>query len=397
MTRIDTLIPYKAPNWKPAAKLGTLDTNATPHAISAKLGRFLAKNISEHTREQVAETLAETIAAQPVEPYDPEPDSLKAWIAKDMTNPLIFKAENGTIIYAADKMPARKKGHSRWHWSRRHIGEQEQVDAIGFRIETALGAYELLGNDPENIRKVITETKYALNPFERAAFNSLAVYRWEGEIRREANRRFSEAHSAGVFMDKKHCDDKHKAAADASRFHMFRHVEIDDDIDLDIFSQLDREFSLRWDSGELPRISMGNAFRFRKTGRHSSKTRKTIGVYSPTLHAIAVDPRAPRSLLHEFAHAYDYEHGQLSCSTEFAPIINEYRNRLDTTGMGEAETRYALTPTEIFARCWEIHALNNDKAGSFISPGENYGRDPLYKPLMDMKDDIETYFATIGE
>lgn len=394
MNRIDTLIPYRESEWKPATRLGKLDLKATAHAISAKLGRYLTHDIDEKTREQLAQTLAETISGQHVEPYIPEPGSLRAHLAEQMTDPLTFVTENGTMVYAADKMPARTKGHTKgWHWA--HRANPERFDAIGFRIDTAAGAMDILGDGNTDIlRRITSETKYSLNMTERITFDMLAIARWDGEIARDANRRFSEAHNAGVFTDKKQCDSAHRVAAERSAFNMFSHVEIDDDIDLDLFAALDREFAARWKSGELPRIDMGNAFRFRKTGRHSSKTHRTIGVYSPNLHAIAVDPRAPRSLLHEFAHAFDYEHGQLSCGSGFAPLLNAYRDALDMDGMGDAESRYALTPTEVFARAWEVYAFRHGRGGSFVAT--DYSHDPLYAPLLDMGADLDSYFGLIA-
>lgn len=390
MERIETLIPFKESNWKPEAKLGKLNLKDSPHAISAKLGRFLTKNIDEETRERLAQTLAETLTGQHVEPYTPEPGSLAASLTKDTENLYTYIADDGTIVYAADKMPARLKGGiTKWHWTRRR--SNETVRTLGFRIATAVGALEIVGEEhvPE-ARQVIFENHRYFSLHSAIVFFKNVVARWDAEIGREANRRFADAHNAGVFTDKKQCDDAHRKAASESEFAMFRHVEIDDDIDLKLFAGINSEFKSRWTSGELPQISMDNAFRFRKTGRH-----KAIGVYSAGLRAIAVDPRAPRSLLHEFAHAYDYEHGQLSCSAEFAPILDKYRKDIDLKGMTETETRYALTPTEIFARCWEMHALLNGKGGSFVGTEKDYEDDPLYKPLDGMRDDIETYFSTI--
>lgn len=400
MTRIETLIPYKESDWKPTARLGKLNTQASPHAISAKLGRYLTKNLTPENRRQLAQTLAETIIGQTVEPYTPEPGTLKAKLAEDMTNPTAFITEDGTVVYAADNMPDRKKGLSQWRWKRRHIGEREQFKALGFRIDTAVGALDILTDDatPDDdyyrtrlniVRRIIMENRHALDQEDWAAFMLYAIIRWNGEENRESNRRFAAAHNAGVFTDKKHCDERHRAAAEGSAFSMFRHVEIDDDIDLNLFHDLDAEFGKRWEAGELPRIGMGNAFRFRKTGRH-----KAIGVYSANLKAIAVDPRAPRSLLHEFAHAYDFEHGQLSCGEMFAPILRDYRNGIDLSGMSESRRKYALAPTEVFARAWEVYAQMKGVGGSFVGTGETYGADPLYTPLLSI--DVARFFERIA-
>ena len=237
------------------------------------------------------------------------------------------------------------------------------------------------------IRPILHERPRMLTVGRLVTFTTLAEARWEGEIKREANREYAKRHAAGVFSDKKRCDDAHRRAAEASMFgRTFRHVEIDDEVDLDMFARIDHEFRIRRANGELPAIDAGNAFRFRKTGRH-----KAIGVYSPALHAIAVDPRAPRSLIHEFAHAYDFEHGQISCTTLFKPVLDAFTARFDRTDLSESRIRYALTPTEVFARGWEIHMLHTGKGGSFVGVEADFRNDPLYRPLLDMEGLDELY------
>lgn len=112
------------------------------------------------------------------------------------------------------------------------------------------------------------------------------------------------------------------------------------------------------------------------------------------MRAIAVDPRAPRSLVHEFAHAYDFEHGQLSCTTLFKPVLDAFTARFDRTDLSESRIRYALTPTEVFARGWEIHMLNTGRGGSFIGTVDDYRNDPMYRPLLDMAR-LDDLYATL--
>ncbi len=220
----------------------------------------------------------------------------------------------------------------------------------------------------------------------------LAQKRWDEEACRELNRRFaSDKEIAGVFADKKSCDEAHRAAAASGYLaERFRHVEVDDDVDLDAYRELVAEFEARDGAGELPQVNQASiALRFRKCGRH-----RAIGVYCPALLAVAVDPRAPRSLLHELAHAYDFERGQLSVSAAFAPVLRVFRDGFDSKGMSESKAGYYSTPTEVFARAWEVHAAMNGLGGSFVDTVEEYQEHPGYKPLIDAFDVIEEYFAS---
>lgn len=199
---------------------------------------------------------------------------------------------------------------------------------------------------------------------------------WGDEACREANRLYAEQdkdrHIAGVFDDKKQCDEAHRDAA--SRGYVarnFGHVEIDDDIDL----------------AEYGKITLELEARFRKCGRH-----RAIGVYNPLRRAVAVDHRAPRSLLHEFAHAYDFEHGQMSCSQEFRPIIEAFARDFKPADMSAGKKAYYRTPTEIFARSWEAYAALNGFGGSFVDTLDEYKADAAYAPLIENAAIINSYF-----
>ena len=244
----------------------------------------------------------------------------------------------------------------------------------------------------ESLKSILEEGAYGRYPI-RDAFNEAAQQRWDEEGCRELNRRFAKSgHIAGVFEDKKNCDGAHRAAAAGGYLaERFRHVEIDDEVDLEAYGSLQREFAERFANGEIPRVDASRvALRFRKCGRH-----RAIGVYAPLLNAVAVDPRAPRSLLHEFAHAYDFEHGQLSIGTEFAPILKEYRDKLDVSRMSESKAEYLKTPTEVFARAWEVHAAINSQGGSFVKTMDEYEAGIEYAPLLEAARAIEEYFGSL--
>lgn len=388
MERISTLIPYTQPDWTPSKRLGTLDTTANPHAIAAKLGRYLLSDATTETLTRIDTLIAETVYGLTLEPYEDTGNTLETRILEDTRDARAYRASDGRMIISGDRLPRRYLGEHTWRWTRSSHRGVETAHVTAFRPATAVGALDILGaNNTDVIRPILHERPRMLTVGRLVTFTTLAEARWEGEIKREANREYAKRHAAGVFSDKKRCDDAHRRAAEASMFgRTFRHVEIDDEVDLDMFARIDHEFRIRRANGELPAIDAGNAFRFRKTGRH-----KAIGVYSPALHAIAVDPRAPRSLIHEFAHAYDFEHGQISCTTLFKPVLDAFTARFDRTDLSESRIRYALTPTEVFARGWEIHMLHTGKGGSFVGVEADFRNDPLYRPLLDMEGLDELY------
>ena len=388
MERISTLIPYTQPDWTPSKRLGALDTTASPHAIAAKLGRYLLSDATPETLPHIDTLVAETVYGLTLEPYEDAGSALEARILEDARDARVYRAGDGRMVLSGERLPRKYLGDHAWQWTRSSHRGVETAHVTAFRPATAVGALDILGADNTDvIRPILHERPRSLTVGRLVTFITLAEARWEGEIKREANREYAKRHAAGVFTDKKRCDDAHRRAAEASMFgRTFRHVEIDDDIDLDLFARLDDEYRTRRGDGELPAISDGNAFRFRKTGRH-----KAIGVYSPHEHAIAVDPRAPRSLIHEFAHAYDFEHGQISCTPRFQPILDMFEAGFDRTNQTETRIRYALTPTEVFARGWEIHMLHTGKGGSFVGVEADYRNDPLYRPLLDMEGLDELY------
>ena len=402
--RIDTLISYTDTDFTPTAHLGKLDLTASPWAISAKLGRFLLSGIdADATHEVAREIAAYCLDIKPAKLVDcvPADRSIAASIIKETPDSICFAiTDSDTIVIASQKIKTRYCGEHTWHWT--GISSTSSTTVFGFKLTTALGAMEILkDSDNHDLVNIIVEEsnrKYAWRGMsgmeKRAAFDAAASKRWDAEGNREANRRYADPkHTATVFEDKKNCDDAHRAAA-ANGFiaDLFKHVEIDDDIDLDIYDAMQNEFESRWNAGELPAIDTAiHSLRFRKTGRH-----RAIGVYCDALKGIAVDPRSPKSLLHEFAHAYDFGNGQLSCSDGFRPILDAFRSNFDSSDMTASKVAYYETPTEVFARSWEVYAAINGIGGSFVKTREEMEQDAAYAPLFDI-DAIISYFDTLTD
>lgn len=243
-----------------------------------------------------------------------------------------------------------------------------------------------------DIRLILSED--TLNEmFSGYALRKLAQRRWDEEACRELNRRYMASNrSADIFEDKKHCNKTHRAVAQEGYLaETFHYVEVDDDVDLSLFQSLVEEFRARDAAGELPQVDKAAiTLRFRKCGRHHA-----LGAYSPALRAVAVDPRSPRSLLHEFAHAYDFEKGQLSTQERFHGILEHYLENFKAEGQSGIAEEYYETPTEVFARAWEVFAAARGLGGSFVDTMEAYRACFAYRPLIDAIDMVDEYFLDI--
>ncbi len=469
LCRIETLIPFKEPEFTPKASMGKLNLTNSIWSIAAKLGRYLLSGEEQPDLTEVSRACAAWLMGRPVDDLEALgrgdlPDSAWDSIRYSVEGAFdVFRAKGGDrlLVVAHDKarkswlggwklrssgisgrtvkLPAalgmmeifsmceepgglgdalaeqavkdwlaeaeafrgrfrsleekglvqRAEPGRHYFFDRHRImveGTEEEVRAELEKAAWKASQIEIMGE----VERLLAEGKYADRGPLPSLLRSYAVERWDEEGCREANRRYARSgHCAGVFEDKKGCDLDHRAAAQAGYLaKSFRHVEVDDDVDLGEYARLTREFEARDRAGELPRVTKADhALRFRKCGRH-----RAIGVYSPLFRAVAVDPRAPRSLLHEFAHAYDFEHGQMSTSLSFKPILRAFCAEFRPGEMSAAKIDYYTTPTEVFARSWEAYAATHGIGGSFVAPIETYMEDPAYRPLLDHAADLEAYF-----
>ena len=489
--RINTLIPYRAPEWRPSSKLPSLKESDSTWVTCGKLGRHLLSSATADQRAELAIDAYRRVYARSsatLERVDPESlEGLERSCVRDVGgDPLVFRDADTDGLVVVPESSAKKKylGRHTWYYTRR-VGS-ERADVTCFKLKTAVGILALVDSLPEEgIRELVTnaQDEYLSECLERvtelksqwarrddglymdpastsegrhyhralnldfeegriraqldwvrglasdpqkthqellAAIDRLLMETkglgafedpmrlgrglvaleeefWGEEMNRDLNRRYDDrvthGHSATVWQDKRNLDPDHVAAARSGFIgKSFSHVEIDDDVDLDEYAQMQGEFLRRFSSREVPQVDLARMeFRLRKCGRHHA-----IGVYSPTLNTVVVDPRRPVSLIHEFAHAYDFSHGQLSCSQDFRAIVSEVSASLAREDLSQRMYEYAVTPTEVFARSWEVYASTRGFGGSFVrTPGE-YAGDVLYAPLVEMSEKVCDYFdATI--
>lgn len=374
-----------------AAQPPRLDRNGSVWAAAAKLGRYLMSGMTQEEREGLALPLLRAISRTAGEECEPPAASVASVFARRTKSHAYFlHAGEAWYVASMSAFPASHCGTHVWLWSHERNGRRGEA-VTAFDIPTAIGALAVT-DESDVVDRVLSRNKYVAAPI-RERFFSLAAERWIVEENLAANRRYAFAHSAGVFEGRLFCDEAHRGAASSLFARRFAHVEIDDSVDLGQFTRLDREAAELADRGWLPTIGSANSIRFRLCGRH-----RAIGVYSPSLKAIAIDPRAPRSGAHEMAHAYDFEHGQLSAKPGFRPILDRQRAALSGMDLTDSRLTYWSTPTEVFARAYELHLLSTGRASSMTSADMNALRaaDPSTVPLSGDMNAINGYFGGLG-
>lgn len=374
-----------------AAQPPRLDRNGSVWAAAAKLGRYLMSGMTQEEREGLALPLLRAISRTAGEECEPPAASVASVFARRTKSHAYFlHAGEAWYVASMSAFPASHCGTHVWLWSHERNGRRGEA-VTAFDIPTAIGALAVT-DESDVVDRVLSRNKYVAAPI-RERFFSLAAERWIVEENLAANRRYAFAHSAGVFEGRLFCDEAHRGAASSLFARRFAHVEIDDSVDLGQFARLDREAAELADRGWLPTIGSDNSIRFRLCGRH-----RAIGVYSPSLKAIAIDPRAPRSGAHEMAHAYDFEHGQLSAKPGFRPILDRQRAALSGMDLTDSRLTYWSTPTEVFARAYELHLLSTGRASSMTSADMNALRaaDPSTVPLSGDMNAINGYFGGLG-
>ena len=166
---------------------------------------------------------------------------------------------------------------------------------------------------------------------------------------------------AKSFMLKKNIPQKVLEAMKTSGFNdYFGFVEYDEETDIKQVCEVEKEFNALWKTYLTKIDSTKNIIRFRKLGQH-----KSIGLYYPAYGCLCVDLRHTSSLVHEYGHLIDFTHQNLSTKSDFYSIRTAYKKSLESAMTGSSGLKsslkgkynlaYYLTPTEIFARCFELY------------------------------------------
>ena len=182
----------------------------------------------------------------------------------------------------------------------------------------------------------------------------------------------------------------------------FGYVEIDNDVDLNLFRQFETE--MQRVHSTLPKAEHRPDLRLRKLGNYHA-----LGLYHPLANSIAIDFRdyndqiggiGIQSFIHEYGHYLDYNKssdGQLlSMSDNFRPIVKSYRENIRSLPKQShvvAKSGYYGTPTEVFARAFEIYSSRSGLESSFIKSPEEYETSDEYVIFNDQTiEEFSRYF-----
>lgn len=143
----------------------------------------------------------------------------------------------------------------------------------------------------------------------------------------------------------------------------FGFVEYDESVDIEKAVEIEKEFSALREKYFSKVDSKEIAVRFRKLGNYHA-----LGLFYPFIGCLCVDVRSPESMVHEYGHLIDYgkERKNMSLEPKFAHILKMYElhlnNEMDKDkgfkammSKGKYSKKYYLTPTEVFARSFELY------------------------------------------
>ncbi|SED13898.1 hypothetical protein [Paenibacillus sp. GP183] len=149
---------------------------------------------------------------------------------------------------------------------------------------------------------------------------------------------------------------------------MFATVELDNDVEVEKFSLLEKELGEMRKLTFLP-VMKDHSFRIRKLGNY-----RALGVYFSAFKALVIDLDGPDSFFHEIGHMNDYtfrlDGRLLSESFDFLPVYEAYvemvrRNVSQLVpgdhflaqwfGKTKYNASYYLRNTEVFARSYEMY------------------------------------------
>lgn len=177
-------------------------------------------------------------------------------------------------------------------------------------------------------------------------------------------------------------------------------VELDNDVDLTLFGTFETEMERI--NEVLPKISVKADLRLRKLGNY-----RALGMYHPLTNTIAIDFRdykdhingvGIQSFIHEYGHFLDYtsNHKALSLQEEFRPIVTRYREKIKTLPKDSHvrnKAAYYGTPTEVWARAFELYVSSNELTSIFMMSKSDYETSEAYVIFdEEMREELSAYF-----
>ena len=264
----------------------------------------------------------------------------------------------------------------------KEVVNQNSLNLIYKAFMRSLGNY-LLGSPAKNktMLKVMAEYLYELYLDD---FNITLMEEYD---------RVQKSDYAKSFETKRNIPTKIQAAMDSTKFleYGFGFVEFDEQFDLEKLPDIEEQWGLIHKA--LPHSEHKPELRFRKI-----EHRKAHGVYFPIFDCITISVRNVNSMLHEYGHHIDFTYNKdqnLSMSDEFRPLLKGYQKNLSDGGVYKgAMLNYFLTPTEVFARAFEIYCVTVLPRVSFTESLADYGNKFEYLWLINHTEEILSYFDT---
>lgn len=218
---------------------------------------------------------------------------------------------------------------------------------------------------------------------------------------------------AKAWQTKEHINQQTQSIMDTTRLNQyFRFVEIDNEVDLSLFPLFEEELSALQHVLPKSEEAVRPILRLRKLGNY-----KALGLFAPVNQTIAIDFRdnhtfdedrySPngvgiQSFIHEYAHFLDYFYAdtQLSMQEDFRSIVHQYRQTLnneiqylDKNNYLTKKAAYYTTPTEVFARAFELYVFQNGLETNLNHGASVYHHQAEYMLYdTDILDQIEQYF-----
>ena len=349
-------------------KLYISQSNGFNHFFKYKFSKYYAPQLSS------------VLDFLDVIPKEVVADKLKDWVA---FNSQQFKAKyNGSKnkdVYTT-RYPNLPQDSQSKEFD--EVVNQNSLNLIYKALMRSLGNY-LLGSPAKNktMLKVMAEYLYELYLDD---FNITLMEEYD---------RVQKSDYAKSFETKRNIPTKIQAAMDSTKFleYGFGFVEFDEQFDLEKLPDIEEQWRLIHKA--LPHSENKPELRFRKI-----EHRKAHGVYFPAFDCITISVRNVNSMLHEYGHHIDFTYDKdqnLSMSDEFRPLLKGYQKNLSDGGVYKgAMLNYFLTPTEVFARAFEIYCVTVLPRVSFTESLVDYGNKFEYLWLINHTEEVLNYFDT---
>lgn len=217
------------------------------------------------------------------------------------------------------------------------------------------------------------------------------------EMQNESYKRKSEKTYASVNQLKIYQDEEMNKSSKFREYGFSDDIEIDtekyqgEEFDKLAYKRFEKEWGAVWD--KLPQPAKKPSFKIRKLGRH-----KASGLYYPTLNILAVDVRDTTAMVHEWGHALDFEnstHTPYSEMREFQSILEHYTRNLAIPEGVTKSRDYWTTPTEVFARAFEMYANEKGWISENIAHMEAYDKGWQYAPYKAIMSEVVAYMDSI--